>query len=198
MLKAPVARTPAGIVDVASEDPLGKAMIQAQDGNAEVYKDLLNAMRALLKVYTGRILRRMGKYENSLVEDLVQDVLIAIHEKRHTYDGTRPFLPWMFAIARYKVIDYGRREKRKPAQVALEEVEEALGSPIFEEAGSAADLAVALSKLNGKSRRILELVKVEGLSVAEAATQTKMSESAIKVAVHRAIKSLRSQFKEGR
>ena len=171
-------------------------MKQAQKGDKEAYREVLSVLRTILEAYASGVLRRMGKYDAATVEDLVQEILIALHEKRHTYDAARPFLPWAFAIARYKLIDHGRREKRRPGNVALESMEEFLKSPVFEEPGSASDLAVALSKLPEKSRNLLELVKVEGLSVAEAAAKTKMSESAIKVAVHRALKTLRGQFKE--
>jgi RNA polymerase sigma factor (sigma-70 family) len=177
---------------------LAQGMALAQLGDAQAYRDVLGVARAILQAYASGVLRRMGKYDANTVEDMVQEILIALHEKRHTYDPRRAFLPWLFAIARYKLIDFGRKEKRRPIQIHLDAVEQALSAPVFQEAGSAQDLAVAMAKLPEKSRHILEMVKVEGLSVAEAAAKTRMTESALKVAVHRALKMLRGEFKDQR
>ena len=172
---------------------LAKAMRESQRGNADAYRELLVSVRGILLLYVRRVLTRMGKRDAGAEEDLLQEVLLALHQKRHTYDSTQPFLPWLFAIARYKVIDYGRREKRRPTPVPLEKVAEALEAPVFSDPSAASDLESLVAGLPPKSRQLLQLVKIEGLSVAEAAARTQMSPSALKVAVHRAIKTLRSQ-----
>jgi RNA polymerase sigma-70 factor (ECF subfamily) len=178
------------------KDHLAEAMRKAQQGDALAYRELLEGARAILKVYAGRVLSRMGKREAATIDDVVQDVLLAIHEKRHTYDAAQPFLPWLFAIARYKLIDYGRREKRKPTSVAIEMVESALVAPVFSEPAAASDLETLISGLPEKTKKILELVKLEGLSIAEAAAVTQMSESAVKVTIHRALKALRARTRK--
>jgi RNA polymerase sigma-70 factor (ECF subfamily) len=182
------------------EKLLAKAMRQAQAGDAGAYRELLQSVRVLLMVYTSRVLSRMGIQDPALVDDLVQEVLLAIHEKRHTYDAAQPFTPWLFAIARYKIIDSARsRRRRHTVFSALPhpdedwQMESFLEAPVFTDPTTAADLDSLLSTLPERSRRALELVKLEGLSVAEAAARLKSSESALKVTVHRALKALRSR-----
>jgi RNA polymerase sigma-70 factor (ECF subfamily) len=173
---------------------LAEAMRLAQDGDAHAYRELLESTRAILQVYVRRVLGRMGLADPGEVEDRVQEILLALHDKRHTYDPRRPFLPWLFAISRYKLIDYGRGRRRAPRSVPVESVEDMLEAPVFAEPGAAHELAALLGALTPRAREALELVKIEGLSVAEAAARTRMSESALKVTVHRALKHLRAKW----
>lgn len=169
-------------------------MQRAQAGDAEAYRLVLETARAILTVYARRFLIRMGITDRAEAEDRVQEILLALHEKRHTYDPSQPFEPWLFTIARYKLIDYGRRTKRRPPSTELDE--EAFAAPVFEEPASHADLEKLLADLPERSREVLRLVKLEGLSVAEAAARAQMSESAIKVLVHRTLKQLRKKSSE--
>ncbi len=166
-------------------------MRQAQQGDVASYKELLEGARVILLVYASRTLRRMGLHDQGSVDDLVQETLLAVHAKRHTYDPAQLFTPWLFAIARYKLIDFGRSRKRAGVVVGLEQVEDVLEAPVFADPTTETDLKVLMEQLPKKTRLILELVKLEGLSIAETAARTQMSESAIKVTVHRALKALR-------
>ncbi len=180
----------------SQEESLARAMRDAQAGDATAYRELLEAVRVLMKAYIARILGRMGKSGGGTEDDLVQEVLLAIHQKRHTYDSRELFLPWLFAIARYKAIDFGRREKRKGVSIELSELEEVLSSPVFTENSTSSDLEVLISSLPAKSKGLLQMVKLEGLSIAEAAAKTQMSESAVKVTIHRAMKLLRKNLRK--
>lgn len=177
------------------QEGLEQAMAAAQRGDAAAYRALLETVRGLLAVYLGRVVNRMGIRESYVVEDLTQEVLLAVHLKRHTYDPRQPFLPWLFSIARYKVIDHGRRRRRSPTAWPAEKALEALADPVLGEPGAASDLRSLLDRLPERSRRALELVKLEGLSVAEAAARSQMSESALKVTAHRALKTLRELWR---
>lgn len=166
-------------------------MQRAQAGDAQAYRLVLETARVILKVYARRFLLRMGVADPAEAEDRVQEILLAVHQKRHTFDPSQPFEPWLFAIARYKLIDYGRQRKRRPEWRELDE--ETLATPVFEEAASRDDLEKLLSQLPERSREVLRMVKLEGLSVAEAAARSQMSESALKVLVHRTLKKLRKR-----
>jgi RNA polymerase sigma-70 factor (ECF subfamily) len=120
---------------------------------------------------------------------LVQETLIAIHAKRATYDSSQPFTAWVYGIARYKLIDEFRRLKRKPT-APLDEASELFAHDEREEITAKRDVEKLLAKLPEAKRALLRAIKIDGLSVAEASAQTGMSESAVKVGVHRALKTL--------
>jgi RNA polymerase sigma-70 factor, ECF subfamily len=182
------ARSPSARAHVA--ETLSASMAAAQRGDAAAYRRVLDESRGILELYLGRILTRMGKGSGSAVDDLAQEVLLAVHEKRHSYDPAQPFLPWLFAIARYKAIDFGRREKVRSVEV--HGIDETLfADPVSSDPGVARDVKLLLAELPERQRRALELVKLEGKSVAEAAASEKVSEGALKVTVHRALKALR-------
>ena len=157
---------------------------------------LLTRLSVLVEAYAARGLRRMGLEDPRAAEDLTQEILIAIHQKRHTYDPTQLFTPWLFAISRYKLIDFARAKRREGMSVAIEGVENELKAKETSEAGTPDDLQRLLAELPEKQRQALELVKLEGLSIAEAAERTGASESAVKVTVHRAIKNLKEKVKK--
>ena len=122
-------------------------------------------------------------------EDLVQEVLLAIHLKRHTYDTREPFTPWLHTIARYKLIDYLRRI-RTAASVPLDEDSEVLAQDDNAGAESSHDIRKLLGRLPEKVRCSIECVKLEGRSVAEAAERCGISESGVKINIHRGLRSL--------
>ena len=128
----------------------------------------------------------------SMTEDAVQDVLLAIHEKRHTYDPARPFGPWLAAIARYKWIDRLRSLKAE----ASEPLDENMGAPDHEDsvvAGST--LMQLLAELKPPQADAIRLVKIEGYSVEETSRATGQSISLVKVNIHRGLKRLASIIK---
>jgi RNA polymerase sigma-70 factor (ECF subfamily) len=120
----------------------------------------------------------------------VQETLIGIHTRRDTYDPSQPFTPWVYAIARYKLVDHLRRTKTTMKDVPIEEAEDVLAHDDPAATESAIDLDGLLSQLSPKARQAIQHVKLEGLSVSEAAARTGMSQSAVKVSIHRGLKTL--------
>ena len=162
-------------------------MLSAQAGDQADYRLLLGELSTMLEAYYSA---RLGA--GSHVDDCVQDVLLAIHEARHTYDPARPFRPWLFAIARHKAVDRIRGEVRRQ-EAALDEAPEAVlvqPDKLAEEVGSGRMIAA----LAEQYREPIMLTKIVGLSTAEAAATLNISESALKVRVHRGIRRLRRMW----
>jgi RNA polymerase sigma-70 factor (ECF subfamily) len=122
--------------------------------------------------------------------------LIAIHTHRHTYDLSQPFTPWIHAIARYKFLDYLRHTKYSFKHLPMDSAEEFTADSDMTAIESGLDLHRLMSEISLKARRAIQYVKLEGLSVSEAATRCGMSESAVKVAVHRGLKALALQVRK--
>ena len=158
-------------------------MRAAQAGDAQAYRKLLGALRPWLLSY----FRRRLKGGDS--EDLVQMTLLSLHEKRHTYDVTAPFMPWIAAVARHKLIDYVRKHGRH-IHVELDEamgLEDGLQPDL-----AARDVKVLLAQLPKDQARVIGLHKLNELSVEETAAATGKSPSAVKVIVHRGLKKLQT------
>jgi RNA polymerase sigma-70 factor (ECF subfamily) len=176
-----------------SEAELEALMLAALDGDARAYRALLGDLRLRL---AGFFRRRLGGADAE-ADDLVQETLIAIHTRRETFDRAQALAPWVFAIARYKLVDHYRRRGRR-VSVPIEDVQQELAV----EGGAAAadarrDVEAALAQLSDRARRILLALKIEGASVAETAVRFGMSETAVKVASHRAMKTLAEQHGDG-
>jgi RNA polymerase sigma-70 factor, ECF subfamily len=176
-----------------SEEELRALMLRALDGNAEAYQLLLQRATSLIRAY----LRRRLTNAPDEIEDLLQETLLAIHTKRHTYRRDEPLTPWLYAIARYKMIDCLRRRSHYEALNDPFD-DDAEWSSVSDEEASASrkDLDVMLASLPANQRLSIQHTKLEGLSVAEAAAITGMSISAIKVGVHRGMKALAHLWKE--
>jgi RNA polymerase sigma-70 factor (ECF subfamily) len=169
---------------VIAEEPQYHAwMIAGRAGDAGAYRALLGALTRHLRAY---YLRRVGP---GAAEDLVQETLIAIHTRQGTYDAAQPFTSWVFGIARYKLIDEYRRSKRRTT-VPLDEAPELFAGDEAEASMARRDVEKLLEKLPEAKRRLVRDIKIDGESVADVAARTGMSETAVKVSVHRAIKSL--------
>jgi RNA polymerase sigma-70 factor (ECF subfamily) len=115
---------------------------------------------------------------------------MAIHTRRHTYDPAAPLMPWVHAIARYKLIDHLRHTHASMKDLPIEDAEEIMAHDDNVGSESAYDLNRLLGQLPEKMRRTIQMVKLDGLSVAEAASQCGISESDVKVSVHRGLKAL--------
>lgn len=159
-------------------------MIGGLNGDAAAWRALLSELRAPLGAF---FRRRMGDRVD--VEDLIQETLIAVHAKRATYDPALPFTAWVHAVARHKMIDGLRREARRPT-APLEAAGDPAGDHTVEDGAMRRDLSRVLSLLPQRQRRLIEDVRVRGLSMAEAAERHGMTEGAAKVSVHRGLKAL--------
>jgi RNA polymerase sigma factor (sigma-70 family) len=165
----------------------GSLMAAAQAGDADAYRRLLAELIPWLRRY---YLRRLPP---AATEDAVQDVLLAIHEKRHTYEPSRPFGPWLAAIARYKWIDRLRSMKRE----ASESLDENLGIPDHEDAVVAqSTFRRLLASLKPAQAEVIRLVKIEGYSIEEASKASGQSVPLVKVNIHRGINRLTSAIRK--
>ncbi len=173
------------------EAALHALMIKGLSGDSAAYSALLKRVAEALRAYFRRRLFRQPQD----AEDLVQDVLMAIHAKRGTFDVSLRLTTWVYAIAQYKLIDYLRRAKRRGVSVPIEDESE-----LFMESGDAGPRPISrslLGHLPEKQRETIRLVKLEELSVREAANRAGISESDVKVSVHRGMKKLSKIIKDG-
>lgn len=164
-------------------------MVEGLAGNSTAHAALLRALLPALRSYFGR---RLGSLCEE-VEDLVQETLISIHERRISYDPARPFTPWLYAIARYRLIDHVRRRRMT---LPIEDAEPFLEGEGFEDATAAKiDVEALLSTLTPKQAMAIRRTRLEGLSTAEAAAAAGIGESDVKISVHRGLKSLAGRLR---
>jgi RNA polymerase sigma-70 factor (ECF subfamily) len=179
------------------ERELRALMIASLDGDAAAYHQLLERLTAHLRGYYRHRFARIG-HGPTEAEDLLQEALIAIHTHRHTYDQSQPFTPWIHAIARYKFLDYLRRTKSSFKDLPLENTDELTSNSDMTSVDSAIDLQRLLAQISAKARKAIQDVKVDGVSISEASARSGMSESAVKVAVHRGLKALALRIRQER
>ena len=178
---------------LSSEESLKGLLVRGLAGDASAYESYLRQLSGHLR---GFLRRRLARLPDE-VEDLVQETLLAVHNQRHTYDAAQPLTAWLHAIARYKLVDFLRRRSRGDAlNDPLDDDSEFLAVVDSGAAEARRDLAVLLEQLPPGQRLPIVHTKIEGLSVAETARLTGMSESAIKVGVHRGLKALAARIKE--
>ncbi len=168
-------------------------MASAQAGDGDAYEKLL---RDLLP-YARRKVSSSG-VDAAAREDIVQNALISMHRARHTYRSERPFEPWLHAILRNAIIDWLRsRGRRMRYEVSLEDegVAEPAAAPAISLPGELSpELSQALAALPAKQREAVELIHLEGLSVAEAAARAGITTGALKVRAHRGYRALRAKL----
>jgi RNA polymerase sigma-70 factor (ECF subfamily) len=171
------------------EAELKNLMLAGLEGDGMAHRKLLVQLSARLRAYYKTRLEGAGRNANE-AEDLVQEALLAIHIKRHTYDPAEPFTPWAYAIARYKLVDYLRATRGPMTDVPIEEATELSAQDDHIGSESAYDLRRLLDHLPSKMRQTIQCVKIEGLSVAEAARRCSISESSVKINVYRGLRRL--------
>ncbi|MGC6329921.1 sigma-70 family RNA polymerase sigma factor [Rhizorhabdus sp. FW153] len=177
---------------VTSEDQLKSWMIGGLEGSAADHSALLRSLAPLLRSYY----RRRARGSEDDIEDLVQETIIAVHTRRGTYDRERPFTAWLFAIARYKMVDNFRRTRRL---VPLDDLAEWPSEECFADAADARmDVEQLLGLLPDKQAAAIRSTRIEGSSVSEAAARAGLGESDIKVSVHRGLKALVARVQRDR
>ena len=176
----------------ASEERLRGLLARGLSGDGAAYHAFLADLTAHLRAFFRKRLDRIPDE----VEDLVQETLIAVHNQRHTYDPGQPLTAWMHAIAKYKLVDFLRRRARTDALTdPLDDELEVFAASDADAAEARRDLAKLLADLPDRQRMPIVHVKIEGLSVAETAQLTGMSESAVKIGVHRGLKALAAKIR---
>ena len=161
-------------------------MARAQDGDRDAYSVLLEESARIIRAFLARRLQ-----DDSEVEDVVQETLLTVHRVRHTYDPERPFLPWLFALTRRRLVDALRRQGRRPTTVSLDDGQE-LGVVLPRDHEHRDALNEAIAKLPEGQRDLIEMLKVQDIPVRDVARKLDMTENAVRVAAHRAIQRLRS------
>ncbi|QDD65604.1 sigma-70 family RNA polymerase sigma factor [Herbaspirillum seropedicae] len=176
-----------------TEERLRTLLLAGLDGDAVAYRNFLSELSGRLRAF----LRKRLVHLQDDVEDVVQETLLAIHNARHTYRPDQPLTAWVHAIARYKLMDFLRARSRREAFLdPLEEAHDLLAICDDEPAQARRDVGALLEELPDKQRLPIVHVKLEGLSVAETAQLTGMSESAVKVGIHRGLKALALKIRE--
>ena len=171
----------------ATEDRMRGLLLRGLAGDGAAYHAFLKELSAHLRAFLRRRLMRLPDD----VEDLVQETLLAVHNQRHTYEADQPLTAWVHAIARYKLIDLLRRRADRDAlHDPLDDDLAVFATCDTEAADARRDVMKLLDQLPERQRLPIQYMKLEGLSVVEAARATGMSESAVKVGVHRGLKAL--------
>ncbi len=167
---------------VGDEATFSRLMAAAQDGDKAAANVLLSEVGVWLERY---FRRRVPPHQ---LDDLVQDVLLAFYTKRSTYDPSRPFLPWLAAIARYRWVDHLRKVYKHDGQ-ELED-DDAIEDSEEDVVLARVSLERLFKQIPQKQAEVIELVKISGLSIREASEKTGQSESLVKVNIHRGLRKL--------
>jgi len=179
--------------DASPDDPWVPLMRAAIAGDQAAYTRLLDeigrSVRAMARSAFSRA--RLGDAD---VEDVVQETLLAIHLKRHTWDGGPRVAPWAAAIARHKIIDAMRRRGIRRAE-PIEDFEQVLAAPEAEDPHTMRDVERLLGGLGPRQQDIVRSISINGQSIAETARRLSMTEVAVRVALHRALKALAAAYR---
>ncbi|WP_144161954.1 sigma-70 family RNA polymerase sigma factor [Paraburkholderia sp. BCC1885] len=170
-----------------AEERLRTLLVRSLNGDEPAYRAFLEHLSAHLRAF----LRRRLSHLQDDVEDIVQEILLAVHTGRHTYRRDEPLTAWVHAIARYKLADFLRaRSRREALQDPLDDELELFAASDVESANAKRDLDKLLKHLPDRQRLPIVHVKLMGLSIAESARHTGLSQAAIKVGIHRGLKAL--------
>ena len=181
----------------ASKESWNDLMRAAQDGDSAAYARLLSEILPLLR----RLV--LKKWRNSQdAEDIVQEILLSVHAVRHTYDPRRPFMPWLMTITTRRIADAARKAAARAAnETTVSAMPETFSGVEAKKQEDARDdkegLRWAISMLPSGHREAIELIKIKGLSLREASSATGKSVTALKVTIHRAVKTLRQRLLGG-
>lgn len=157
------------------------------------YHRLLHELAPVLRGVVNRGFARYGLGPED-VEDVVQETMLALHLKRHTWDERRPFFPWVQAIAQNKLVDNLRRRGHR-AQIPIDDVSETLATDAPSAEMNGVDAERMIAKLKGRQRDIVVAISIEGASARQVGARLGMTEGAVRVALHRALKSLAKAFR---
>lgn len=183
---------------VEREQAWARDMRAANAGDARAYERLLSQVALTLRVLVRRRLSRLHLSADE-AEDVVQEALLAVHLKRHTWDETRQILPWVYAIARYKIIDAARRLRRVERnliEMPVEDLADVLPAPEGHLDRVAVDVERHLAALPGRQQEVVRALTVEGATVQAVAQKLNISEGAVRVALHRGLAALSTRMRE--
>ena len=170
------------------EAELSRLLRAAIAGDERAYADFLHRIAALVRGFVRRKIVQGGVDP----EDVVQETLLAIHVKRHTWRQDAPVLPWIYAIARFKLIDAFRRRGRR-IEVEIDDIAETFAEPETETV-SERDINRALDGLPPAQRSVVSSISVDGHSIGETATKLGITETAVRVSLHRGLAAIAKRF----
>jgi RNA polymerase sigma-70 factor (ECF subfamily) len=175
------------------EPQWAELMRAALRGDTGSYRRLLGELAPVLRglARRGLALHKLGPED---VEDVVQETLLALHLKRHTWNEARPLIPWVRAIARNKLVDNLRRRGRE-AHLPIEDFSDSLAGDPEPSGMNGADARTVIERLKGREREIVVAISIEGASARQVAERLGMTEGAVRVALHRALQSLAKSFR---
>ncbi|CUX79355.1 MAG: RNA polymerase sigma-70 factor, ECF subfamily [Roseibaca calidilacus] len=167
-------------------DRLEDLMRAANRGDTLAYHRALTAITPILR----KVVRARGAgLGPEGCEDVLQDVLLAIHRKRHTWREDQPLRPWLYAIARHKVVD-AFRTRGSRVVLSIDDFAEGLPAADPPDPTMGRDMEKVLNALEPREADLVRAFGVNGESTAETAARLNMSEGAVRVALHRALKSV--------
>lgn len=178
----------------APDDDWSLLMRAALNGDSRSYARLLHEVTPVLR---GVVLAKGRSLTREHREDIVQEVLMAIHRKRHTWQSDLPIRPWLYAIARHKVID-AFRAKGSAVHLPIEDFEQVLAAEDAPDGLAARDVAGLIGRLDRRSAQIVRAVGIEDEPTATVGARLGMTEGAVRVAMHRAMKRLAALAKGDR
>lgn len=167
-------------------------LLSANAGNKAAYAELLSWLSKHAEVQIKINLRNYYNFPAQGIDDIIQDVLITFHQTHQTFDPSRPLLPWINAIIKYKAIDFLRRKEFRVTMTAAEvETIKEKWHKDDEEEDKQEELIRLIESLPAEQKEVLKLAKLEGFSGKEIALKLNLSESNVKVIIHRAIKQIK-------
>ncbi|MBS0539797.1 MAG: sigma-70 family RNA polymerase sigma factor [Proteobacteria bacterium] len=171
-----------------SPEDLATLMRLARSGDDEAYRVLLGRVAVWLRAVARRGLARAGRGPEES-EDIVQETLLAMHLKRESWDDSQPLEPWLHAIARHKMIDHLRRRGFRD-HLDIDAYADTLAAPADDGDHARTDARRMLASLPERQRSIVQAISIEGASARDVGARLGMSEGAVRVTLHRALKSL--------
>lgn len=171
----------------AGEERLHDLVCRALDGDDGAYEHFLLDVSKLLRAF---FYRKLVERDRAHVEDLVQEALLAVHLHRRSYDRMRPIGAWLYAIARYKLVDHFRKHPSVRSFVPIDAVADLFAVEAADAGDPSRDISALLATLPAKQSQAIRLVKLEDLTAKQAAAQMGVSEADVKISIHRGLKKL--------
>lgn len=159
---------------------------KAQDGDKASYTELLQGLNSFLRSYI-----RKRIFDQNEIDEVVQEILVAVHKSLHTYDAEKSFMGWFLAIAEYKIVDYIRSLKKRSGSVDLNSISNFLALS-NSDSDLKIDIEKAINSLSSREKNVLTLIKVDGQSINEVAKQLNLTEANVKVIAHRAYLNIKT------
>lgn len=175
------------------KDELARLLKLANAGDRAAYRLFLERLAPFIRGTALHVMRRIGTPQADF-EDAVQETMLAIHLKRHTWKPDQPIGPWLFAITRYKLIDYARKYGRRKEAELTEDFDLAAPEP-EEPPFTETEITRLLGTIGARQRDIVTSISLKGATIRDVANQFKMSEGAVRVALHRGLKALAEAYR---